>query len=55
MKGMCSSLGEIGAKTIASDVFHLVFVRQRGDSALWILAGKLFVEEDEVGEPPADF
>lgn len=55
MEGVCTSLREVRAKSITADIFHFVFVGQRGDGALWVFAGKLFVEEDEVCESAADF
>ena len=55
MERMSSPLGEVGAKAVPSDIFHLVFVGERRHSALGIFARKLFIEKDEVGETPADF
>ncbi len=55
VKGMSPSLGEVWAEAITADVLHLVLVGQRGNGALWILEGELFVEEDKVGEAAADF
>ena len=55
MQRVSSSLGKIGSKSVSSDVFHLVLVRQGRNGALRVLPGELLVQEDEVGEASADF
>jgi len=47
-------LGEIGAESIAADVFHLVFVGEGRNCTCWIFFGEGLVEEDEIGEASAD-
>jgi len=55
VEGVGSPVGEVGAEAVAPDVFHFVFVRERGNGTLGILFAELFVEEDEVSEAAADF
>ncbi len=52
---MGAALSKIRAKAVASNVLQFVFIGERGHSTLRIIAGELLVEENEIGEPPADF
>jgi hypothetical protein len=54
IKRVGPTLGEIGAESIAADVFHLVFVGKRRNCTCWIFFGEGLVEEDEIGEASAD-
>lgn len=49
-----TTIGEIWAEAIATDVFHLVLVWKWGDGALWVLAAEKLVEEDEICEATAN-
>ena len=51
---MRSSLGEVGSKTVASYIFHLVFIWERRDGAGSIFLRERLVEEDEVCEAAAN-
>ena len=55
VEGVSSSVGEIRPKTVPTDVFHFVFVWERGNRALRVFSAEHFVEEDEVGETATDF
>lgn len=50
VEGMCTALGEVGSKAVTADIFHLVFVRQRGDSGRGVFPIEGFVEEDKIRE-----
>lgn len=54
MKGVGAALGEIGAKAVPTDIFHFVFVRERGDGGGGIFSAEGFVEKNKVGEAAAD-
>ena len=45
---------KVWPKAVASNIFHLVLVWERGDSTLWILLAKFFVEKHEVCKASAD-
>ena len=47
-------MGEVGSKAVASDILHLVLVRQRRDSALRVLFRELFEEKHEVCKASAN-
>jgi hypothetical protein len=49
-----AALGEVWAKAVAAYVFHLMFVGQRRNGALWVFLNELFPEKDEVGEAAPD-
>ncbi len=55
VKGMGAALSEIGAETVATDVFHLVLVWQGRDGVDGELCHEGFVKPDEVGKAAADF
>ena len=55
VQGVSSSVGKVGAKTVAADVFHFVLVWERRNGALRVFSAERLVEEDEVGETPTDF
>lgn len=52
---MSSSIGEVGPKAVAADVFHFMLVWQGRDGALRVFSAEGLIEENEIGETPADF
>ena len=51
---MGTTLGEVRAEAVPTNVFHFVLVRERRNSTGGILFAKGFVEKDKVGEAAAD-
>ena len=54
IEAVCSPSGKVIAEAVAVHIHAAVLVWKRWNSALWILIGESFVEEDEVGEAAAD-
>ena len=54
MQRVRAPLSEVRTKPVSTHVLHLVLVRQRGHSALWVFLRQLFPEKDEVGEAATD-
>ena len=52
---MGAAISEVRAKSVASYVFHFVFVWERGHGTLRVFPAKVFVKEDEVCEASANF
>ena len=55
MKGVGASISEVRAKSVASYVFHFVFVWERRHGTLRIFPAEVLVKEDEVCEASANF
>ena len=55
VQGVSSSMGKVGPKTVAADVFHFVLIWERGNGALGVFSAERFVKENEVGETATDF
>lgn len=53
MEGMSSSLREVGAEAVTTDVFHLVFVWEGRNRAGRVFSVKRFVKKDKVCEATA--
>ena len=51
---MGATLCKIGAEAVSANVFHLMLVRERGNSVCGELLAKGFVKEYEVGEAASD-
>ena len=54
MERVCTTLCEIGTKTISSHVFHFVFIGERRNGTCGVISVEGFVEEDKVSETAAD-
>jgi hypothetical protein len=54
MERVGPALGEVGAESIAADVFHFVFVGEGRYCTCWIFFGEGLVKEDEIREASAN-
>ncbi len=54
VQGMSSSMGKVRPKAVATNVFHLVLIWERGDGALRIFLAEILVKENEVRETATD-
>lgn len=52
---MSPSIGKVGPKAIAADVFHFMLVWEGRDCALRVFSAERLVEKNEIGEPATDF
>jgi hypothetical protein len=50
----CPPLRKLRAKSVASDVCHVILLRKWGNSAGWVLAVERLAEEDKVCEASAN-
>lgn len=55
VEGVSTSISEVRAEAVTANIFHLVLVWEGGDSALWVFAAEVFIEENKVGKATANF